>query len=358
MYEQDYSKAAAARPTVYDALGYTARELGPGGPSPAEAAATTTTPVEPPPTQVPAVTVEPAEPRSADAGSLDEKLAGATSAEWYDLNLTTDDTEERPATPHAVRTKQTWRRKGPRNWWTRLFVTEVVTAMVVGLFLLGYSEWSENRRNESAANLEKERQDLAFEIDDRREARAQRLENLRFVRTAVSQLDRQRFRAFADIDLAETSLTGLDLEEANLSSANLERANLSNTKLSAADLSGANLIAATVNAATAQGTNFGGARSRDANFSGALLTQANFSGATLTGATLSGTDLTDANFFEADLAHADLFGANLTGTNFTGADLTATSFDQACVDDGLMPVWPEGFRPLNLVACYRRPSPS
>jgi hypothetical protein len=149
-------------------------------------------------------------------------------------------------------------------------------------------------------------------LDDAREDRALRLENLRFVREH-STADPNQPRPFGGLDLQGQHLRGLQLAHANFDDANLE----------GAVLNGSNLHRAS----------FQFARLRNADLTATDLTETN----------VEGTDLSRANLDRTNLAGAimdqtALYGANLTTANLNGASLTCIYYDAATA-------WPPGFVP-------------
>lgn len=182
--------------------------------------------------------------------------------------------------------RHSWWRDGPREWGLR----ELVAAGLVGLFV-------------GAASIAGQ-----VAIDDGREVRAIRIENLRFVRER-STGDPDQPRPFAGLDLQDQNLSRLNLAHAMFSYANLSGANLMAADMIAADLTGANLARA--------------------DLSGANLSHGQFQDADLSGATLAGTNLTHASLSQMDLAGVSLVGANLTNTDLSGADLTRANLTGA-----------------------------
>lgn len=82
-------------------------------------------------------------------------------------------------------------------------------------------------------------------FDDRREEKADRRENARFVRQPA--LDGKAAEgSFQGIDLSGTNLSGLNLKRADLSDADLSETILSHADLSEATLDGANLFGSTL----------------------------------------------------------------------------------------------------------------
>ncbi|CDO87722.1 hypothetical protein AWC29_27385 [Mycobacterium triplex] len=149
-------------------------------------------------------------------------------------------------------------------------------------------------------------------LDDAREDRALRLENLRFVRDH-SAVDPNQPRPFGGLDLSGQHLRGLQLANANFDDANLEAAILNNSNLHRAS--------------------FNYARLRNAD-----LTAADLSESDVEGADLSGADLGRANLAGAILDQTVLYGADLKTASLRGASLTCIYYDAATS-------WPAGFVP-------------
>ncbi|WAJ46750.1 pentapeptide repeat-containing protein [Mycobacterium sp. Aquia_216] len=149
-------------------------------------------------------------------------------------------------------------------------------------------------------------------LDDAREDRALRLENLRFVREH-SAVDPNRPRPFGGLDLRGQHLRGLQLANANFDDADLEGAVLNNSNLHRASL----------------------------NY--ARLSKADLSAVDLTETQVEGTDLSRAN-----LDHANLAGSILDQTALYGADLKTANLNGAvlrCVNYDAATSWPPGFVP-------------
>ena len=109
-------------------------------------------------------------------------------------------------------------------------------------------------------------------LEDERSERAERLENLRFVRTLSGEGDRDR--PLNGIDLAGQNVFGLELPGAQFDSANLSGARLALSDLTEADFSGADLSGADLRGATLSGADFQGADLSDAYLGGANLSGA------------------------------------------------------------------------------------
>lgn len=213
------------------------------------------------------------------------------------------------ATPSHRKTseeKRSWIRDGPRSWIVTLLITEILTALFLGSVFWALAEIREGERF----------------------SQAERLENLRYVRSAVAEPDIERQRRFVSLDLRGMDLSGIDLRQANMFGARLEGVYLFGADLSAADLTWAEL--------------------RNAD-----LSHASFVEAILIEADLSNVTLHEVDFTGADLREADLSGARvsrnssivLTGADMTGANLEDTDLAGAYWDDDEPPLWPADFIP-------------
>lgn len=186
------------------------------------------------------------------------------SRSWADLERAAAEQEEQDEAQEEVRS------------WVREIVVGLVAGAVVSVGTLV----------------------LQARIDDQRQAAAERVENLRFVRDRSVDLtldpDGRPIRnAFQGIDLAGQNLSGLDL-------------------------------------------------SGD-NFLEAILTETDLSSTRFEGSNLARADLSDADLSDAVLAQAVLTGANLAGANLTGVVLTDVVLDGICHDGRTR--WPENFEP-------------
>lgn len=184
-----------------------------------------------------------------------------------------------------------------RSRWLRWLVRDALLAVLIAGAVLGVELWQEGSRFEQA----------------------QRLENLRFVRTSVATGDPVR-KQFHGMDLEGTNLSGL---------------NLAGASMFEADLSGAVLVLSDLTLAGLSHTDL-----RRANFGSAILRGTVLRGADLQGAFLRGADLTAADLTGADLKHAVL-----DGVDFSDADLSDAVLDGAWWETESPPVWPEGFVP-------------
>ena len=135
---------------------------------------------------------------------------------------------------------------------------------------------------------------VADRSEEQRSARAERLEDLRFVRSLSGEVDRDR--PFTSLDLRGQNLSGL-----RLAGADFRGRALNDTNLGATDLSGAR---------------FSCLLSLAGDFPVLCvdLGEAFLYGADLTGADLTGADMTDARVDNVDLTDADLTDADLTLT--------------------------------------------
>lgn len=223
------------------------------------------------------------------------------------------------------------------SWWRRwrpviirdLALAGLVTAMVSGVVLwveqgreeqrFERAETLEELRFERAQELEETRLELADQVDANRARTMERLENLRFVRSAIAEPDTDRWRNFVEIDLEEMNLSGLDLSESDLSYATLSWAILRDT-----DLRNANLT----------GTNLRNADLRDADLRGANLSYASFAGSDFAGSRFDGANISKANFLDVN-HHTGGNGGSIYDTDFSGV--------WWAIDDP--PYWPEWFIP-------------
>lgn len=166
-------------------------------------------------------------------------------------------------------------------------------------------------------------------IDDRREALADRREDVRFVRQLA-----------ADGTAAAGSLRGMDLSESNLSGLDLAGADLTDANLSGADLTGTHLNGATLTEATLTGarlerTVLFGARMDGADLADVQLIEPVLSpeGAGLVGleteqdspGLTSRLDMSQVNFSSATISQARFDGANLNGADFSNAIIETIS---------------------------------
>lgn len=202
-------------------------------------------------------------------------------------------------------------------------------------------------------------------IDDRREDKADRRENLRFLReqSVLASLEGVDLR---NLDLAGQNLSGLGIQGAGMTGAILAEADLRDARmtrmgLSQADLSRADMSGAHVRRGSLYGANLSKANLNDAVFDHVELSRADFTGAQLRGAVLTHyTDKSEpdpplgdfrirfADFSRADLRGADLSGIDFLGVSFHGADLRGASLDftyyeSICYD--FTTRWPRGFQP-------------
>jgi uncharacterized protein YjbI with pentapeptide repeats len=195
------------------------------------------------------------------------------------------------------------------------------------------------------------RADRDHQISRDENDRAERLENLRFVR-ARSTSDSNLERPFYGLDLAGLNLAGLELPGANLGESNLSETNLLQTNLHSANLAYAVLIDAVIS-----GVDF-----TDADLTGADLTHVtinnelarkpapgqpvvltDFAGARLTGIVFDQASLFDVSLAGRDLSGASFRDAALLGVDLTSATLTDADFDGVAYDEST--VWPADFTP-------------
>jgi uncharacterized protein YjbI with pentapeptide repeats len=120
-------------------------------------------------------------------------------------------------------------------------------------------------------------------------------------------------------DLSRAELTGATLRKASLSMVNLRGAQISEADLEEADLRGADLREADLR----------GSDLSRANLHGAVAAAAILSKVDLSEADLSGADLRGGDFRSADLSRSNLSGTNLRGANLSGADLRGANLSGA-----------------------------
>lgn len=194
-------------------------------------------------------------------------------------------------------------------------------------------------------------------IDDRREDKADRRENLRFLREQAAS-DNIKQVQMINIDLSGQNLAGLRVSGAVMPGANLKKSDLSfsmisNSDLSKADMEGADLSRTALVDSTLEDSNL-----RRANLSNAQLMNVAVSGVDFTGASLESAlihepqhrtrDLYFTNFTAADMRFADLSEVEFHGVSFYGADLRGAKLsiqpdDVICY--GPTTRWSEGFQP-------------
>lgn len=129
-------------------------------------------------------------------------------------------------------------------------------------------------------------------------------------------------------DLSDAVLSGANLTRATLSGADLTRADLTGATLSSADLTEANLSQALLSNAVLPDADASDAVLTGADFFGALLARAVLADANLTGARLVRANLSGAVLTGADLPHA-----NLNRADFRWADLVETDLSDADLTD-------------------------
>lgn len=208
-----------------------------------------------------------------------------------------------------------------RSSWSHDLLIGVVAGAVVGLVSLFVTETRE----------------------DDRVRRGERLENLRFVRSA-SVPEKASQRLFAELDLSGLPMAGLDMSGADLRGAQMSESIVDGADLAHADLSGAQatesrFVGASMRFVTATCIDFDDeTRTTCADLSEALLI-----GADLTGADLSFADLRGADLSGADLSRVDLSGADLTEAALPELPTGGASVVYDCGDGDT--TWPEGVTP-------------
>ena len=227
--------------------------------------------------------------------------------------------ESEAAAPAAVRLG--WSRDPP--WFVQILVAALLFAGLLGVVLL----WGINR------------------IENRRADQAERLENLRYVRTAAAQRGADRELRFSGLDLQGMHLAGLDLSGADLTGANLNDADLAGADLTSADLTSAVLTSATLTdanltSATLIFANLAGADLGAADLTDATLIEADLTAANLAFADLEGADLSFAVLVDADLSSALISEAVFAEADVAGADLSGVRY--GCNPTDLPPIWPSG----------------
>jgi uncharacterized protein YjbI with pentapeptide repeats len=225
--------------------------------------------------------------------------------------------EPAAAAPAAVRLG--WWRDPP--WFVQILVAALLFAGLLGVVLL----WGINR------------------IENRRAGEAERLENLRFVRTAAAERGADRELRFSGLDLQGMHLAGLDLSGADLTEADLTGANLNDVDLTGADLSSAVLASAVLTdadltSATLIFANLAGADLGGADLTDATLIEADLTATNLAFADLEGADLSFAMLADADLSSALLSEAVFADADVAGADLSGVRY--GCNPTDLPPIWP------------------
>ena len=223
-------------------------------------------------------------------------------------------TEESAAAPAAV--PLGWSRDPP--WFVQILVAALLFAGLLGLVLL----WGINR------------------IENRRANQAERLENLRYVRTAAAQRGADRELRFSGLDLRGMHLAGLDLSGADLSEADLTGANLTGADLTGADLTSAALTDANMTSATLIFANLADADLGKADLTDATLIEADLTATNLAFADLEGADLSFAVLLDADLSSALISEAVFADADVAGADLSGVRY--GCNPTDLPPIWPPG----------------
>lgn len=226
------------------------------------------------------------------------------------------------------------------RWWIRdVLVSGLVALIVAAGTIVGQKL------------IDDVRADRDHEIAKQENDRAERLENLRFVR-GRSTSDPNQERPFYGIDLTGLNLGGLDLPGANFGEAMLNGCNLVQT-----NLEGANLAYAELNDAAVLGVNFTGANLTGADFThvtinnelamnpapGQPAVPTTFTGSTLAGVVFDQSALFDVSLSGLDLTGASFKDAALLGVDLTGATLTDADLEGVFYDDATR--WPQGFTP-------------
>lgn len=193
-------------------------------------------------------------------------------------------------------------------------------------------------------------------IDDRREDKADRRENLRFLRAQISTgtLSKVPVR---HLDLSNQNLSGIELRDAPLHAVILDGADLSHSLIVDTELYDANLAAADISESSLSRSALDRAEMRGANLQGTLFNDVSISRADFTRADMRGAvftyshdneDLFYADFTGADLRSADLGRFRFHGVKFHGADLRETYLNESmrhiiCYD--FRTRWPKDFQP-------------
>lgn len=176
---------------------------------------------------------------------------------------------------------------------------DLLVALLAGLALLAAQAWT----------------------DDRRDAEADRRENLRFVRELVAN-DKTNAVSLRGIDLRARDLSGLQLDRVSLPSADLSEATLRGINLAAADLNEINFASSDLYQANLSSASLNRANLAEANLQNADLSEANIVHADLTRADLEQTNLSNARLGSANLQGARLFNASLEGAELAYSDLS------------------------------------
>lgn len=218
-----------------------------------------------------------------------------------------------------------------------MLIAAVVAVFVGATTLLGQKTIDDNR-SEHETRLSEEQSN-----------RADRLEDLRFVRERAS-IENAADRAFSNMDLREMNLSGLqlsaaDLREAKLNKAELVEATLAEGTLEGADLTGAHLDHAELNSVDIHGAKLNGAILVEADLSCELTgppklpyhkkschdryTQHGHSHTYAASAELNNISAHEADLSGADLHDAKLNGADLRGATLEEVGLTAVEANRA-----------------------------
>ena len=194
-------------------------------------------------------------------------------------------------------------------------------------------------------------------IDDRREDKADRRENLRFLREQAAAGNLREVQLF-NIDVAGQNLGGLELSGAQMPGAVLQSADLSGVSITDSNLWDADMRSARLVGSTLERSNLAKADMRRADLSDARLVDASLMGADFTGARLAGTlfenplgwevEMRYTRFTVADLRGADLENTHFDRVSFYGADLRGAKLNiqpNEVICYGPTTKWPQGFRP-------------
>lgn len=159
---------------------------------------------------------------------------------------------------------------------------------------------------------------------------ARKKHNINLCDTTLTGIDLRNF------DLNNIDFSGSDLSYANLQGANLSNDNLIKTFFLSANLSGANLQNTNMQGAILKEANLNASDLRRANLNNANLVHANLINTNLTLAVLKNANLSYANFTNADLRWADLEDADLSHVNLTNAYLENTNLTSVNLKDAIL----------------------
>lgn len=219
-------------------------------------------------------------------------------------------------------------------WWLESIVIAAIISIVI---LIWQAQIDDDRSTNELVATERLTQN-SERLEDLRNSRAERLENLRFVRDRSSSAFMER--PFANLNLRDQSLNGLNLRGADLTKADLSGADLSFIQLeSAIEPVDPENLQDYLNPVR-HGTSLKGVRACRADF---------------TGARLAGADMSWGNFSDADFGLADLAGTDLRGADLSRAKLAERNFDGSAFAGRPLPAnqtgaiyddattWPVGF---------------